>query len=488
MQQIGKSHNFLKKNNKINIKHTNIMNIIDKLYKSKEHTPDLQIKKVTFGMSKIYIVNIQTVCDSSKSNEFILEYLSKRSLLKNKLISSIKKDILNYTPSISFIEIKENDVMNYLYNGFTIVIYNKEIIALETKAIIDRGVTEPTSEPTIKGPKDAFNENYNTNIGLIRKRLKTENLFLKELTLGTKTKTKTCIMYLDDIVDKSLLEDTINKINNIKTDKILDTYYIKSLINKENKSIFPTIKSTEKPDTVAKCLLDGKICIICENSCNVLIIPTFFVDYFYNDEDNYQKKIYVEFVKIIRVFAFFITIFAPGIYLSLITYDQQILPTSLLMNFSLQRASVPFPALVEAFILMFTFELLYEADALTPASRGTSLSILGALVLGDAAVSAGIVSPIMVIVVAITAISSIFFIYYDFQAFIRFYRYILMILSSFFGIVGILFGFIFIITNLCSIKSFGKPFMYPITPKIKMTRKEQLRKGMLIQNSNKGEI
>ena len=259
------------------------MNIIDKLYKSKEHTPDLQIKKVTFGMSKIYIVNIQTVCDSSQSNKFVLEYLSKRSLLKNKLISSIKKDILNYTPSISFIEIRENDVMNYLYNGFTIVIYNKEIIALETKAIIDRGVTEPTSEPTIKGPKDAFNENYNTNIGLIRKRLKNENLFLKEMNLGTKTKTKTCIMYLDDIVDKTLLNDTINKISAISTDKILDTYYIKSLINKENKSIFPTIKSTEKPDTVAKCLLDGKICVICENSCNALIIPTFFIDYFYND-------------------------------------------------------------------------------------------------------------------------------------------------------------------------------------------------------------
>ena len=127
MQQIGKSHNFLRKNNKINIKHTNIMNIIDKLYKSKEHTPDLQSKKVTFGMSKIYIVNIQTVCDSSKSNEFILEYLSKRSLLKNKLISSIKKDIFNYHPSISFIEIKENDVMNYLYNGFTVYFLNASI-------------------------------------------------------------------------------------------------------------------------------------------------------------------------------------------------------------------------------------------------------------------------------------------------------------------------------------------------------------------------
>ena len=173
--------------------------------------------------------------------------------------------------------------------------------------------------------------------------------------------------------------------------------------------------------------------------------------------------------------------------MSLITYDQQMLPTSLLINFSIQRASVPFPAAIEALLLISTFEILYEGDALTPSSRGTSLSILGALILGDAAVSAGIVSPIMVIVVAITAISSIFFVYYDFQSFIRSYRYLLMILSSIFGIIGILFGFIYVITNLCNVKSFDKPFMFPIAPVIKKSNKALIRKGLKIQNANKGE-
>lgn len=464
------------------------MNIVSKLQFKKEYMPDLQIKEVSFGVNKIYIINIQTVSSSTLTNEFILEYISKRSLLKNEIISSLKKDILNYIPSISFIDIDSKDVMEYLFNGFSIIIYHDECIALETRAALDRGVNEPTSEPTIKGPKDAFNENYNTNIGLIRKRVKDENLYIKELTLGTRTKTKVSIMYMNDIVDKELLNETIEKISNISSDKVLDTYYIKSLINNENKSSFPSIKSTEKPDTIAKSLMEGKICIVSENSCNALIIPTFFIDYFHNDEDIYQKSLYVEFVKFIRIIALFITIFAPSIYLAIITYDQQILPTSLLINFSLQRASVPFPALIEAFSLMFTFELLYEGDALTPSSRGTSLSILGALVLGDAAVSAGIVSPIMVILVAVTAISSIFFVYYDFQSFIRLYRYSLMILSSIFGIIGVLFGFIFIITNLCNIKSFGKPFMYPISPKLNIkNRKTLIKKGLLPQNSNKGE-
>ncbi len=459
------------------------MDIIDIIQSKKEYMPDLQIKEISFSLSKLFIINIQTVCDSSLTNKYILEYLSKRSLLKNEIISSLKKDITNYIPSISFIEIDKKEVMNYLFNGFTILIYKEEIIAFETRASLDRAISEPTSEPTIKGPKDSFNENYNMNIGLIRRRIKTENLHIKELTLGNVTKTKIGILYLDNLVDKELLNDVIKKLESIETDKVLDTYYIKELIKEENKTIIPTIKSTEKPDNVSKNLTEGKICIISENSNNVLIIPTFFVDYFYNNEDNYQKKVFVYFVKFIRILALLITIFAPCIYLSLITYDQQMLPTDLLINFSLQRSGVPFPALIEAFLLMITFELLYEADALTPTTRGTSLSILGALVLGDAAVSAGIVSPIMVIVVAITAISSIFFSYQDFQSSIRLYRYLMMILACFFGLVGIMFGFLFILTKLCSIKSFNRPYF--ISFDIYKRRKTLIKKGILPQNTEK---
>lgn len=463
--------------------------MINKFKKDKQNIPDLQIKKINFGLNKLYILNIQTLSSSQLSNQYIMQYLSQRSLLKTNF-SSIKKDINNFIPSISFIEVDydQDKIYEYLFNGFTILIYKKEVLAFETRATLDRGVNTPVSEPAIKGPKDSFNENYNTNLGLIRKRIKNKNLYIKELTLGTKTKTKICVFYMNNIVDKELLNYTIQKLKNIKADKILDTYYIKELIKKENKTTFPTIKSTEKPDTIAKCLTEGKICILTENSDNALIIPTFFVDFFYLEEDNYNKKFYSEFIKILRIIAFFITIFAPSIYLSLITYDQQMLPTSLLVNFTLQRYTVPFPALIEALLLLFTFELLYEADALKPSSRGTSLSILGALVLGDAAVSAGIISPIMVIIVAITALCSMFFSYHEFQSFIRIYRYSLMIASSFLGIIGILFGFIILLTNLCSIKSFEKPFLIPLSPTINENKKNKINKALLPQNTNKGEL
>lgn len=436
------------------------MNIIKKLYNSQKHSPDLQIKKITFLNDTIYIINYQSVSSSNNSNDYILNYLSNRNTFQS--INSLQNDILNNIPSISFIKIKDEDVYYYLFNGFTILIYKNEILSFETKNDLDRSISESTSEPSVKGPKDSFNENYNTNIGLIRKRIKDENLYFDEITLGSKSKTKISIIYMNDIVDKKLLSTVKEKISSIKSDKVFDTYYIKELIKNENNTLIPTIKSTEKPSVISKVLTEGKICILSENSNSLLIIPTFFIDYFYNDEDNYQKKFFVYFVKVIRLLALFITIFAPSIYLSLITYDEAMLPTDFLINFSLQRSGVPFPALIEAFILMITFELLYEADALTPTTRGTSLSILGALVLGDAAVNAGIVSPIMVIVVAITAISSIIFTYQDFQSFIRFYRYLIMLLSSLFGMIGIFFGFLFLLTNICSINSFGKPFLYPL--------------------------
>ena len=455
------------------------MNIIEELYKNKSHMIDLQIKKINFDMDYLYILNIQTVSSSSFTNDFILEYFSNKKEFN-------KNDLLNI-PSISYIEIKEKEVYDYLFNGFTILIYKTNILAFESKASLDRSIAEPTSEPTVKGPKDSFIENYNTNIGLIRKRIKDKNLYLRELTIGSVSKTKVCILYLNNIVDKKLLNNVINKVSNIKTDKLLDTYYIKELIRKENKSLFPTIKSTEKPDMIAKSISEGKICIISENSNSALIIPTFFLDYFYNQEDNYQKSFFVYFVRIIRLLELFITIFLPSIYLSLITFDQATLPTDLLINLSSQRAGVPFPALIEAFLLMFTFELLYEADELTPSLRGSALSILGALILGESAVSAGIVSPIMVIVVALTAICSIFFSYQDFQSFIRFYRYSLMLLASMFGLIGILFGLLFIITNLCSIKSFDKPFLIPFAPVIKKNKKYLIKNALIVQNTNKGE-
>ncbi len=442
----------------------NIKNEIKKLENIKVHMPDLIIRKLNVGVFKyVYIVTCQTLSSEDKVNDFVLKYFSNKSIFKG--ITNVKKDITNFIPSVNIKEINTSeDIMFYILNGFTVILSEHVCAAFETKAQIDRAITESSSEPAVKGPKDSFNENFQMNVGLIRRRIKSENLYLKEMYIGDITSTKVGILYMNDIAQADMVHEVTEKIEKIKTDQILDSYYIKELMKKENKTLFPIVSSKEKPDEIALALLKGKICVVVENSPNVLIIPTLFVEFIHNGEDYYQKPFYVTFVRIIRILAFFICILLPGFYIALTTVDQQILPTSLLINFATQRDGVPFPAVLEAFILMITFEILYEGDARTPTSKGTSLSIVGALVLGDAAVNAGLVSPIMVIVIAISAISSLLFMYVDMQASIRFWRYLIMGLSAVFGLIGFIVGSSLILIDLCNIKSFGKPYLMPMVP------------------------
>lgn len=445
----------------------NTKNIIEELQELKSHFPDLIIKKIKIGIFKhVYIITTDSVSSGDRVNDFILKYWSNKSLIK-KSFNNIKEDISNYIPSINMKEVKnKDDILYFIYNGFSVILADGEEkgMAFETRAEIDRGVTESTSEPNIKGPKDSFTENYQKNVGLIRKRIKSENLYLDEVTLGKETKTKAGLFYMSNIAEEDLVNEIKEKLKEIDIDGVLDNGYVKELIRKENNTLFPTILSTEKPDNVCKNILDGKVVLVLENAPSVLIFPTFFIDFFKNQEDLNHKPFFASFIRFIRMIAFWLAIIMPAFYIALTTYDQEMIPTPLLINFAIQREGVPFPAIIEALILLIAFEILNEGSSRTPSSRTTSLSILGALVLGEAAVSAGIISPIMVIVVALTSICSLLFSYLDLQAVIRFWRYLLMIFTSFFGMIGLLIGVCFLLVNMCSIKSFGKPYLMPFTP------------------------
>ena len=444
----------------------NTKEMLKELYELKKNMPDLIIKDIKIGFFKhIYIVTNEAVSSGDKVNDFILKYFSNKSLLSGKIIDNLKRDTRENIPAINYKDVKSRDsFLELLFSGFTIVIYKNEAVAYETRAELDRGVTEPTGEPVIRGPKDSFTENYNKNIGLIRKRIKSEHLCLEEINIGKQTKSKVGIMYMENVCEESVLDEVRKSLEDINIDGIMDVNNFKSFFNQKNHTLFPTLLYTEKPDDTCRFLLDGRVIVTMENSPTVLVAPTFLVDFFHSSEDYYHKPFFSSFLRIVRFIAYFLAIITPALFIAIITYDQEILPVSLLINFTVQRSQVPFPAIVEAFVLMFTFELLYEGDARTPSNRGTSLSILGALILGDAAVQAGIISPIMVIVIAVSAISNLVFIYYDIQGSIRLWRYILMILSAMFGIVGFMCGFILLIINLCSIKTFGKPYLLPLSP------------------------
>ena len=443
----------------------NSKDVLRKLYKLKKTMPDLMIKELSYGLfSTVYVVAIETVCSTDRINDFILKFFgNKRNSAKKNI--NINKDLQQFVPGINKKTIKDFDnLLYFLFSGFTVIIYDETFLAFETRASIDRGVNPPTSEPVTRGPKDSFNENYNTNLGLIRKRVKSKDLIIEELTVGRESKSKVAVIYMGNICDINVANKIIKDIEDIDIDGVFDINYIKELIRNQNYTFFPTMIVSEKPDDTCKNILDGKIIVMMENSPEVLLLPTFFINFFQNNEDYYRKPFFVSFVRIIRILSFFISIILPALFLSLLTYDQEILPTSLIINFAAQRNNIPFPTIVELCILLFVFEIIYEGDARTPSSSSTSLSILGALVLGDAAVNAGLISPIVVIVVAITSISSLLSVFQEMQTPIRFWRYMLLIFVLFFGIVGLGVGCTLLLINLCTIESYGKSYLSPFVP------------------------
>ena len=336
-------------------------------------------------------------------------------------------------------------------------------MAVETKKNLSRNISEPTIEQTINGPKDSLNEDYMTNIGLIRKRIKDESLTMIEKKVGKKSKTKVNIMYLDDIAENSLVNEIIKKIDNLDLDYVLDSSFISQSIISSN-NVFPLAETSERPDLICMSLLEGKVCLIVENSPFAIIIPTFFVDLFRSPEDYYQSPKNVTFTKLIRLLAFYIAIILPAFYIAITTFNHETIPITLIINFAAQRNGVPFPTFIEALGMIIIFEILRESDLRMPSVSGNAISILGAIVLGDAAVSAGIVSPIMVIIIAISSICSLMFSNVAMVNAIRLWKIIFLIFASFLGIVGLVFASFLFIIIISSLKSFGKPYLYPVAP------------------------
>jgi spore germination protein KA len=345
---------------------------------------------------------------------------------------------------------------------------------LESKAQLDSGVNEAKNEKVTRGPKDAFTENYQTNIGLIRRRIKTEDLWLEEFVLGTKSKTKVGIMYVKGIASQPLVDKIIEKVKNINIDSIPDSNYVVELISNNKNSVFANYMSTERPDRASNLLLDGRIAIVVENTQYITIIPATFLDFFQSTEDLYQKVRNVNTVRFIRLIAFLIATIGPAIYIALTTYNLEAIPQKLVINLTTQREGVPFPTVFETIMMIIVFEILRETDTRLPNAIGNSLSIVGAIVLGQAAVSAGIVSPITIIVVSATAISGMISSNMDMVQGIRWWRFILIIFAAFFGIFGVVISGLLFMISTCSIKSFGVPFMAPIFPFIKSEQQNSL--------------
>lgn len=432
-----------------------VKNLIDYVNNVFKDCNDLVYKKIKIKLRTYHIFYLETMSSGDRINDYVLKAISNKDSIAN-----INKNL----PSPHFINIDKKDQINfYLNNGYTILINSNKIYAIETKADLDRSISESTTEPSLYGPKDSFVENIQKNLGLVKRRMKTNHIKNKVKIIGRNSKTITNILFIDNITDMNLVYDIENKLNNIDIDGILDAGMIKRILDND-KNPFPSVKLTERPDLVSNALLSGKVVILVDGSPYALVLPAFLADFINPVSDNYSKPINNNFLKLLRLFCFFLSIIVPAYYIAVTNYNQETLPLPLLLNFTTQRSGVPFPAIVEAFVMIIICELLKESDLRFPNNYGSAISILGALILGEAAVNAGIVSPIMIIVVSITFISSLLFSDSEISGAIRIWRFIFLLFTAFYGLYGLSLAILCLLINLVSYKSMIASYTFPIEP------------------------
>ena len=408
-------------------------------------------EKIKFGLAYC-----SSVTDITLLSENIIEPLTTYSEFpENDILSNLMKQVIQ----IGDIEKSSRvaDIVEAICSGDTIIFTDGEAEALivSTKSFPARSITEPENERTLSGPREGFTESILTNIAMLRRRVHTNKLKLKLTSFGRRTKTKVCICYIDGLVNSKILCELNKRLEKIDIDAVLDTNYISELIKDGPASPFRTTGSTERPDTVIARLLEGRIALIVDGSPSALTLPFLFVENFQSSEDYYVNYYYASFSRMLRMFGFLLTLIVPGLFISIVAYHHEMLPTQLLLNIANERAGVPLPASIEAFVMLIVFDILRETGVRMPSNIGQALSIVGALVIGQSAVEARMVAAPMIIIVALTGITNL--LVPRLSGPVILIRYFLLLGASLFGFYGFALGSAAVIIHILNLRSFGIP-------------------------------
>ena len=451
---------------------TSLKKNLDTLKITLGESSDIIIKEFKFGFNQYKmgaLLCIDGLVDMDLISTSILKPLIYDTTYKLSIDDNACLNFESINPEfLSTGEVKKIDQMktllNELLSGNSIILVDgcKEALSIGTRKWDKRGVDEPTNENVVRGPRQGFNETLRSNTSLLRRIIKNKDLRFDSLKVGSQTETDIAVVYIKDIVKPELVDEIKKRIKNIDADAILDSSYIEAYIEDSPHSLFATIGNSERPDTVAGKILEGRVAIIVDGSPAVLTAPQVFIEQFQSAEDYYIRPYFATYLRFVRVIAYFLSLTAPAIYVALTTFHQELIPTSLLFTMTAGVSGIPFPALVEALTMVVTFDILREAGIRLPKAVGSAVSIVGALVIGEAAVSAGLIGPFMVIIIAITAIAS--FVVPKLFASSTVIRYMLLILAGFLGGFGIIVGVLGTLIYIFSINSFGIPYLYPIIP------------------------
>jgi spore germination protein len=427
---------------------------------------DIVYREFYIGDFKSALIYIDGMGDKLLLDDYVLETLMIRGSSISK-VEEIKDKILTVTDLREIKKLTEG--INAVLSGDTLMFIDglQTCYVIATRSWPARSVSEPSGETAIRGGRDGFTETIRFNTALVRRRIRDTRLKISPKSLGTRSKTDIAIMYISDIVNKNALDELLKRIDTINIDAVLDSGYVEQLIEDSPFSVFPQIENTERPDVVASALYEGRIAILVDNSPFAIIVPTTLPNLFQAPDDYYQRWVNGSLVRIIRFVSIIISLTLPSLYVAVTSFHTAIIPTKLAYFIAASREGVPFPAFVEALIMEVSMGLLLEAIARLPKPIGATIGIVGGLIIGQAAVTAGVVSPIMIIIVSITTITSFTTPNYGITSAFRILRFLLIIASSILGLYGIMIGLIFILIHLVRLRSFGIPYLSPlVNPRI----------------------
>jgi spore germination protein len=365
------------------------------------------------------------------------------------------------------IKVAVSDVSSHIFHGNAALWIEgaDEVLVINTKNKKSRKFAEPLTEALVRGPRLGFNESLQDNLAILRQQVANPNLSVITKHVGQRTKKELAIVYFAGIVNEDLLQEVERRIDNmIELDDIPESGYIEQLIEENHMTLFPQLQSTERPDRIVAALLEGRVVILLDGTPFALIAPVTFAMLLQSPEDYYERWIPGSLIRLLRYFAAFLTIFLPSIYIAFVSFHQGLIPTTLAISIAATREGVPFPSIIESFVMEIAIEILREAGLRLPKPVGQTVGLVGGLVIGEAAVQAGIVSPIMVIVVSLTAISSFVIPQYAGGISMRVLRFGAMICAGVLGLFGVIFYFLILSIHLVKLKSFGVPYVSPAAP------------------------
>ncbi|MBE6828885.1 MAG: spore germination protein [Ruminococcaceae bacterium] len=430
-----------------------------------KHLSDISKRTIANRHGKVCILFIKQLTDRMMLSEFIIkpliEYSSSRHTLSAEELSDQVIYIDDCKTDEDFCKITE-----YLLNGLTVILlsWDESYLVANIKKVESKSVEDPELTYTLRGPRDSFTENLDTNLSLIRYRIKDPNLKIKMLEIGLRTKARISVSYIKDLADEKIVDEILRRIGNLEIEGLIDSGELQGLILNNKHSLFPQMGLVERSDMACSAMLRGKILIIAEGSCLALVAPKTFSEFFTSSDDLYDNKYLAAFLKIIRNIAFFSSFTLGSLYIAIVSFHNDTLPSEYVLKLAMLRSNVPFNPITGVFILEIILEILREALLRIPKQIGPAIGIAGTIIIGQAAIASGIFSPLLLIIASTSLLESFIAPDYTIMTPFRILKFIMMLLSSIFGLIGFTMGLCLILTNIISTNSFGVAFSAPVAP------------------------